>query len=71
MRLLERFRVCDLGVLVQLSRSRFSKCFRISVGQSPYHYILSRRIDVARRAVFFFSFASAIWAMLPEVAREN
>ncbi len=45
----KRIRVCDLGGLVRLSSSRFSKCFRISVGQSPYNFILSRRIDAAKR----------------------
>lgn len=44
-----RIRISDLGGLVRLSCSRFSKCFRISVGQSPYNYILSRRIEVAKR----------------------
>lgn len=45
----KRIRVSDLGELVQLSGSRFSRCFRVSVGVSPYNYILSRRVDAAKR----------------------
>ncbi len=44
-----RIQVDDLCGLVRLSPSRFSTCFRISAGQSPYQYILSRRIDRAKR----------------------
>lgn len=44
-----RIQVDDLCGLVRLGASRFSTCFRISTGQSPYQYILSRRIDRAKR----------------------
>lgn len=43
-----RIRVVELGRQVRLSASRFSKGFKVSFGQSPYEYVLARRIDAAK-----------------------
>jgi AraC-like DNA-binding protein len=44
-------RVRDLGLQVKLSVSRFSKGFKISFGQPPYDYVLTRRIEAAKRLI--------------------
>lgn len=41
-------RIADLGELVQLSASHFSRNFKVSFGESPYAYVLSRRISLAK-----------------------
>ncbi|MBY3166033.1 helix-turn-helix transcriptional regulator [Rhizobium laguerreae] len=44
-----RLRVRDLAQRINLSASQFSKCFKATVGRPPYDYILSRRIETAKR----------------------
>ncbi|MBY3064518.1 helix-turn-helix transcriptional regulator [Rhizobium laguerreae] len=44
-----RLKVRDLGRHLNLSASQFSKCFRATIGRPPYDYILSRRIETAKR----------------------
>lgn len=44
-------RIGDLGALVHLSASHFSRNFRISFGESPYAYVLSRRIALAKELI--------------------
>ncbi len=41
-------RITDLGALVHLSASHFSRNFRVSFGEAPYAYVLSRRIALAK-----------------------
>ena len=41
-------RITDLGAMVHLSSSHFSRNFRVSFGEAPYAYILSRRIALAK-----------------------
>ncbi|MFQ6242662.1 helix-turn-helix domain-containing protein [Sinorhizobium meliloti] len=41
-------RIIDLGALVHLSGSHFSRNFKISFGEPPYAYVLSRRIALAK-----------------------
>ncbi|WP_165225937.1 AraC family transcriptional regulator [Affinirhizobium pseudoryzae] len=41
-------RITDLGALVHLSSSHFSRNFRVSFGEAPYAYVLSRRIALAK-----------------------
>ncbi|WP_144579066.1 helix-turn-helix domain-containing protein [Agrobacterium sp. DE0009] len=40
-------RIVDLGALVHLSASHFSRNFKVSFGASPYAYVLSRRVALA------------------------
>lgn len=40
-------RIVDLGALVHLSASHFSRKFKVSFGKSPYAYVLSRRVALA------------------------
>lgn len=42
-----RLRIVDLGALVHLSASHFSRNFKVSFGESPYAYVLSRRVALA------------------------
>lgn len=45
----ETIRIDDLAELVRLSGSHFSRAFRATVGQSPYDYVLVRRVAFAQR----------------------
>lgn len=47
----QRLRVSDMGMQVRLSTSRFSKGFKVSVGLSPYDYVLHRRIAFAKQLI--------------------
>lgn len=47
----KRLRVSDMGLQVRLSSSRFSKGFKVSVGLSPYDYVLHRRIEIAKQMI--------------------
>jgi transcriptional regulator GlxA family with amidase domain len=40
-------KIVDLGALVHLSASHFSRSFKVSFGEPPYAYVLSRRVAVA------------------------
>jgi transcriptional regulator GlxA family with amidase domain len=40
-------RIVDLGALVHLSASHFSRSFKVSFGEPPYAYVLARRVAVA------------------------
>ncbi|MDO1583424.1 helix-turn-helix transcriptional regulator [Rhizobium oryzicola] len=44
-------RITDLGALVHLSASHFSRNFKISFGEPPYAYVLSRRIALAKHLI--------------------
>lgn len=46
--LAETIRIVDLADLARLSGSHFSRAFRATVGQSPYDYVLSRRMALAQ-----------------------
>lgn len=47
----KRLRVSDMGLQVRLSTSRFSKGFKVSVGLSPYDYVLHKRIEFAKQLI--------------------
>jgi AraC-like DNA-binding protein len=44
-------RIADLGMLVHLSASHFSRNFKVSFGEPPYAYVLSRRIALAKHLI--------------------
>ncbi|AGS25926.1 AraC family transcriptional regulator protein (plasmid) [Rhizobium etli] len=44
----ETVKIDELADLVRLSGSHFSRAFRATVGQSPYDYVLSRRMAFAK-----------------------
>lgn len=46
--LAETIRIDELSEMVRLSGSHFSRAFRATVGQSPYDYVLSRRMAFAQ-----------------------
>ena len=44
-------KISALADLVQLSASHFSRNFKVSFGESPYAYVLSRRIELAKHLI--------------------
>jgi AraC-like DNA-binding protein len=47
--LTERLTLADLAIEAGLSRHYFSRLFRDVTGEAPMHYLMSRRIEHARR----------------------
>lgn len=45
----EELGLSDLTTMVDIQQTRFVKCFRNSVGTTPYQYIMQRRIERAQR----------------------
>ncbi|MBB2908494.1 AraC-like DNA-binding protein [Rhizobium sp. RAS22] len=45
----ETIRIEELADLARLSCSHFSRAFRATAGQSPYDYVLSRRMALAKQ----------------------
>ena len=43
-----RLLVCDLAAAVRLSSSHFARAFKQTIGCSPHHYLLKRRIEHAK-----------------------
>src|SRR3954471_10556500 len=43
----ERIDVADMAVAASLSRAHFSREFRRTFGESPHHYLLTRRLERA------------------------
>jgi AraC family transcriptional regulator len=43
--------VRDLAAVVRLSSSHFARAFRATVGQTPYAYLIRRRIELAQRLI--------------------
>lgn len=46
-------RIEDLAALARLSVSHFNRAFKLSFGQTPYGYILSKRIELACQMMAF------------------
>jgi AraC family transcriptional regulator len=47
--LTERVRVADLSALVRRGEAHFSRLFKRTFGESPYAYIVKRRVELAAR----------------------
>lgn len=44
----ERISITDMANLVQMSPSRFSRAFRLTTGETPYHFVMRMRVDGAK-----------------------
>ncbi len=47
--LAEDVSILDLATLTGMSESHFSRCFKRSVGVSPYRYLMQQRVERAKR----------------------